>query len=578
MVTDRDGKVWSYFVDGKTITRCRFDTASNAFVEAGKIELKELPAGAGSISATLLDDSRVQISASVQQGGKAPEGDRTSDDFSVFDGAGVYRGIWPYNGVYVATLTADLSKIVIPPHLWSGDKREIRGGATVLNLPAVGSIVGGVIASSSYGNFYFFPSAGKPGPLGEKRLIKDAAGNVLRHPTTGAIQIPYPNKTVPGATDLIVGGEGCLYYYRATGKADASGTPIYDQPTPVWQQNALVYAGSLAVVSVVDWDGDSNSDLIVGNSEGRILFFKNFGTDASPSFGLGKPLEVFGHEIHLQQGYWSVQNISEARWGYACPTVFDWNGDGLPDLLVGSALQQHFVYLNIGTKTQPKLDLPFPLHSEGNDLHGQWRTRPGVAKMGDRIAYVMQDDAGALARFWRVDDHNVEPDGPMKLTTGKPITLNINGEGAGQKSRPTIELADWDGDGTLDIFIGTAKRGAIPEPEFGLPWYRRKGSGPSTLNLQLVYMHNAGTDVAPKYEYPQQLTFRGQDFYLGAHVNTPAVCRFGNPDGKLSNLLIGIESGHIYFYDHKDIGFAPRPKEVASKPAAKKPVEAGNDQ
>lgn len=541
----------------------RFDPKANAFAEAGKLAFGGLPSGVGSVAILGTGDAGIELALSSQSGGKAPDGDRETDDYSNFNGAGIYRGVWPYEGVYRARVAADFSKVIEAAKLWSASPREVRGAMTIAGAVDVAGHRG-LIATGRYGNAYFFPIDGDA--LAARQMVTNPRGVVLRHPSTGANAIEYPSRD--GTTrDLIAGGEGALYYYPATGNADARGVPTFDAPTPVWQQDADVYCGSLAIPTFVDWDGDGAGDLIVGNSQGQVLFFKNFGTDAAPSFGLGERVKSGGRDIEIQQGYWSVQNITEARWGYTCPTVFDWNGDGLPDLLVGSAVQEHFVYLNVGTRTQPKLDVPIVLQDEGVNLVGQWRTRPGVVRMGGRIAYVMEDVDNQLARYWRVDDANVMSDGPLRLTTGARITIAANArlDGAGQTGRPTIELADWDGDGTLDCFIGTAKRGAIPEPKYGLPWYRRNQKGPAGLNLQLVYMRNAGSDAQPAFEYPQQLTFRGKDFYLGAHVNSPVVCKMGEVEGGRPNLLIGIESGRIMFYQHKDIGFAPRP---ATRPTA----------
>ncbi len=470
-----DGKPIFYFAQGRTLTRCRFDAARAELIQTRQIDLPDLPASIGSMAVVHLEPEYVTLALTLQHGGQSPDGDRKSDDFSVFNGMGLYRGVWPFVGIYRVTLTPDLTRVVEPARRWSADRREIRGAATLVPLPAWNATAprqGGLIATGRFGSFYYFPvSASTDEPLGARQLVTDPEGRVLRHPTTGGNAIACPSFEITGATDLLVGGEGALYRYRATGQRDARGVPTYHPAQPVRQADAPLYAGSLPVVSVSDWDGDGQHDLIVGNSEGRILFFKNFGEDRHPSFGVGVPLHAGGREIHLQQGYWSVQNISEARWGYACPAVADWNGDGLPDLLVGSALQPHLVYLNVGTRTEPRLDAAHILIEQGIHLAGMWRTRPGVADMGGRMAYVMQDDRGALARYWRVDDVHVESDGPLRLASGQPITLHVDGEGPGQKGRPKIDLTDWDNDGILDLFIGTAKRGAIPNPQ-GLPWSR----------------------------------------------------------------------------------------------------------
>ncbi len=45
--------------------------------------------------------------------------------------------------------------------------------------------------------------------------------------------------------------------------------------------------------------------------------------------------------------------------GHAAPFVCDWDGDGLPDLLVGQfGSGRLLIFRNIGTRTEPKLGKP----------------------------------------------------------------------------------------------------------------------------------------------------------------------------------------------------------------------------
>jgi hypothetical protein len=219
--------------------------------------------------------------------------------------------------------------------------------------------------------------------------------------------------------------------------------------------------------------------------------------------------------------------------------------------------------LNVGERQRPELTWPTPLYFEGLELHGSWRVKPGAARVGERMMYITQDDHNALHLYWRLDDHNLEDGGQLRLNDGALITSHITGPdtGPGQKGRSKIEVVDWDGDGKLDLILGTAKRGSIPEPNSGLPWRRlRRGE----RSLQVVFLRNVGSNAAPAYEYPRQFQFQGEDVYLGAHANSPVACRLGEPDSG-PHLLIGAESGRIVFFRHSDLSFyEPTDDEIRS--------------
>lgn len=134
--------------------------------------------------------------------------------------------------------------------------------------------------------------------------------------------------------------------------------------------------------NVVDWDGDGALDIVAGNSEGRLLFFKNRGTNTEPGFARSEEVCAGGSPILLRPGYHVVQGPFEASWGYLCPTVCDWNGDGLPDVVVSGSRAKFEVMLNRGTREKPELDAPVALSVDNLELYGTWRVRrpsPGSA-------------------------------------------------------------------------------------------------------------------------------------------------------------------------------------------------------
>ena len=554
VLQDASGEIIGLWMDGKTLHRCRFDRAALAFIETGHIGITGLPRATASLTVVRSDTNGADLVAACYNGAKyRPDGDARSLDYVLYDGSGAYRGQWPRTGLYRFRLSADYRTGAEPAHLFSPSASELLGGIRLTTVVYPGRPAPVVIAGASIGNFYAFET-GQP-QAAVKRTLTGPGGLSLRHLSIGNAPVAFPNAAGQPA-DLIAGGEGALYCYAFSGAFNAEGHPLYGAAQPVLQEQATLYAGSLAVPCVTDWNGDGAHDLVVGNSEGRVLFFKNSGTDRAPQFSLGEPVYANGEPIHVQPGYTGIQGPFENRWGYTCPAVADWNGDGLTDLLLSGATARHEVFLNTGTRTAPRLAAGRVLYCDGLELHGTWRVRPGVARLGGRMGYIIQDDANALHLFWRIDDLNLEDGGQLRMEDGSAITSHTPAEydSPGQRGRSKICVADWDGDGVQDLIVGTAKRGCVPNPETGLPWSLRttKENG-----LQLLYLRNAGTDAAPRYQKPKLFQFRGKDLYLGGHSNAPMVCPFGDTS-KGPNLLVGAEDGRLYFFSREDLTFDPR--------------------
>ncbi len=75
---------------------------------------------------------------------------------------------------------------------------------------------------------------------------------------------------------------------------------------------------------VADLDGDGKKDLLTGNYYGQLLFYRNTGTDAVPSFSGYSSVESDGAPIDLS-------GSPRSR-----PSVCDWTDDGVPDVLIGA--------------------------------------------------------------------------------------------------------------------------------------------------------------------------------------------------------------------------------------------------
>jgi hypothetical protein len=99
--------------------------------------------------------------------------------------------------------------------------------------------------------------------------------------------------------------------------------------------------GTASTVDPIDWDGDGDIDLIVGDIRGRVYLVPNESTATS---------YAFGKETEMQAGGKPLTVASRAG-----PAAADWDGDGDLDLLVGADDGSVTLYRNIGSATAPKL-------------------------------------------------------------------------------------------------------------------------------------------------------------------------------------------------------------------------------
>ena len=472
-----------------------------------------------------------------------PEMDDVTDSY--YDSMGIYKGELPYGGVF--RVTVDMAaRTATSPVALSPNEKSIMAPMGVTHVSADG--FDGYVLGNKFGTLKYLSSA--KGAVVD--YITDPAGKTLMNKSVMSNLCTVSSDNDAKYDDFISSGEGMLYLYRFSGRLNADGTPIYNEALPLLMQEGDLYPGSLSVPTIADWDSDGVNDLITGNSEGRLLYYKNYGTDAKPAFGKPQYLQSNGREICFRAGYYEVQGPMEAGWGYLCPNVIDWNGDGLLDIVFSSNEGKFEFMLNEGTPGNPRLGERQTIMLDGLELYGVWRCRPAVAKVNGRLLIMIMDDEDALHLYEKRTDDSVIDRGQVKLTNGQVITgyssdPNFAEKALGYKGREKLELVDWDNDGDLDLLIGTPLQSSFPSPDYGLPWSRNPNRG-----MQTLYMENLGNNDTFKFAYPKQFQFRGADFRLGSHANSPCACCFGDTSKGL-NLLVGCESGHFYFFNRYDL-------------------------
>ena len=310
--------------------------------------------------------------------------------------------------------------------------------------------------------------------------------------------------------------------YVNRGKVEAAGAPIdvYGAPNPC----------------IADFDGDGDPDLICGEFVDGLTWFENVGTRTEPRFAAGRPLANKHEEIRLH-----LEMI--------VPVVSDFDGDGLPDIIVNSIWGKIEWFRNLGGKDKLRLapaqpvrvawegEAPKPAWNwwtpEPGTLVTQWRTTPVATDWnGDGLTdLIVLDQEGYLAYYERFRT----PDGELLLRPGRRIfhgtncslynsrsgvadasegLLRLNDGIGGQSGRRKICFTDWDGDGRLDLIVDSQNACWFRNvrEERGEVWYE--------------YMGNVGERIlAGHTTCPTPIDWRGD----------------GTPE-----LLLGAEDGHFY--------------------------------
>lgn len=363
-----------------------------------------------------------------------------------------------------------------------------------------------------------------------------------------------------GRVDILSGDEdGRVLYFRNSGFSDANGSPTFEPYRPLRQQRGDLSEGALVAPSACDWDGDGDYDLICGDSAGSLTFIENKSGAGVERPSWAEPVRLScegaggipadhaqNNPIRLTAGQsGSIQGPGEAKWGYLSPTVIDWDGDGLPDIVNNSVWGYVYWHRNIGTRTMPRLGPATPIAVEwigdqpelawgvnkpnGKELMTQWRTTPVACDWdGDGLPdLVMLDTEGYLALYRRsIRDGRRVLLHPERVfvdeRTGAPLRLNAGT--AGQSGRRKLCVMDWDGDGKKDFFISS-------------PLYHQFKSGVSVDWWQQTkakdgrwYLVNRGR-LSPSR--------------LHGHACAPSPVDF-NADG-VPDIVIGAEDGCFYY-------------------------------
>lgn len=290
--------------------------------------------------------------------------------------------------------------------------------------------------------------------------------------------------------------------------------PVYDVTADVQIFPASFY---------LDMNNDGRRDLMVSPNNKSLCrnftsswYYENNGTDSAPVFSLSSTDLVQGDMIDLGEG--------------AYPIPFDYNSDGLMDLIVanygyfavgGNYPSQLALFVNVGNDSIPQFDLVdrdfaglgtstlgLALYPTFGDVDGDLDQDMIVGDLQGRMHLFINDPVSGMASFTL----NASP-----MSDVNAATMDV-----GQFAAP--QLFDVNDDGLLDLLVG--------ERNGNLNYYRNLGT--TTAASWSLQNDSIGEVVVAEY-------------WNITGYSTPFM--YLNNAGE-RELLVGSESGYLHLYDN----------------------------
>ena len=187
-------------------------------------------------------------------------------------------------------------------------------------------------------------------------------------------------------SDMIIGGhDGKLHYFENTAPIGANANFVLTQTNLKNSNNRTIDVGDFATPQIVDVDGDSKNDLVIGGRNGKLAYYKKINTSGMPQLD---------SVTHL----WGNVNVTLPNFvtGYSFPCVYK-NGTAT-ELIVGSQAG----YLNRYNSIDGNLNGVFnQVDSAFLNLYEGTRTAPAITDINndDYLDLFIGNYAGGLGFY-----------------------------------------------------------------------------------------------------------------------------------------------------------------------------------
>ena len=259
---------------------------------------------------------------------------------------------------------------------------------------------------------------------------------------TGTIPV-FSDYNQDGLIDLFVGNffrykpvldkESTIAYYQNTGTANAPEfTFIDDDIFNLASENF----GFRSVPAFGDVDNDGDDDLFIGREDGTLIYYENTSSGGNGQYDSGIS--------NYQDNTGAIINVTS----YASPQLFDINGDGLLDLIIGKRSGEIVYYKNIGTVTSPSFTLENNMLGNidlATEFPDSYATPHLFNSFGKMHLFVGSSD-GTLIYYDSIEG-NIATGESFNLVSNNFANIDVD-------AYSSFAVTDLDNDGKLNMIVG----------------------------------------------------------------------------------------------------------------------------